>query len=101
MATKLYYRTKDGMADYQFSIERRSNGRYRSYILSQPSYGSRSTRVTTIHRMNDGRPHICFEPEPTTEADARKVIAAWCDMTQEYIRTGRSIDEQRAQNRQR
>lgn len=86
----IYYRTRDGRADYGFSIERQSGGTYRAYIVTQPSYGSRATGAHDTHRLTDsgGRTYVCWTRSLRSEADARAVAAAWADATQEYIRTG-------------
>lgn len=86
----IYYRTRDGRADYGFSIERQGNNTYRAYIASQPSYGSRATGPHDTHRLTDsgGRTYVCWTRPLRSEADARAVAAAWADATQEYIRTG-------------
>lgn len=88
------YRTKDGLADYLFSFEQQSDGSWRAYILDMPSYGSRSTSGTVTHRLYDGRHYVCFTPPPRTLVDMQKVAAYWADLTQTYLRTGRTIDEQ-------
>ena len=86
----VYYRTKDGRADYGFSFKRQSDGSYRAYIVSQPSYGSRDTSLYATHRLMDrGRYYVCWEPPPRNEADVRQVAALWADNTQDYIKTGR------------
>ena len=91
----IYYRTKDGRADYGFSFERQWDGSWRAYIASQPSYGSRDTSASVIHRLTDnGRHYVCWSQPLRSEANARAVAAQWADLTQEYIRTGRIIDEQ-------
>lgn len=90
-----YYRTKDGLADYGFSFEQQVNGGWRAYIQSMPSYGSRNTGLHATHRLTDsGRYYVCYDPAPRSEADVRKVAALWANLTQEYIKTGRTIDEQ-------
>lgn len=86
------YRTKDGRADYEFSFEQRS-GSWRAYIVSQPSYGSRSTDARRTHRLTDtdGRKYVCWDrPLPTLQA-AKSVAAEWSDRTQDYIRYGTPI----------
>ena len=90
-----YYRTKDGLADYKFSFERQSDGNYRAYILELPDYRWRSSSPTTTHRLRDNdRNYICWSQPLWSEAEARTVAALWADLTQEYIKTGRTIDEQ-------
>jgi hypothetical protein len=88
----IYYRTKDGRADYGFSIERQSDGSYRPYILSQPSYQGRDSGAHPTHRLSDGgRYYVCWTKKLWSDAEARKVAALWADATQEYIRTGREF----------
>ncbi len=89
----IYYRTRDGRADYAFSIERHGNNTYRAYIVSQPSYGSRDTGPHETHRLTDsaGRQYVCWTRPLRSEADARGVAAAWADASQEYIRTGQGF----------
>lgn len=86
---RLYYRTKDGRADYIFSFEKQYNGTWRVYIVGQPSYQGRSTDDHSTHRISSGgRNYICWTSSINSLDDAKKVAAAWADKTQEYIRTG-------------
>lgn len=87
---KTNYRTLDGTTDYGFSFEQQSDGTWRAYIESQPSYGSRTADAVTTHRLTDGsRKYVCWtEPLRSLEA-AQKVAALWADKTQGYIKTGR------------
>jgi hypothetical protein len=89
---RLYYRTRDGLADYRFSIERQSNGTYRSYIIDQPYYVTTSNAAAT-HRIADanGRLFICWSEPLRSTADARRVSAAWADSMQQHVRTGRAF----------
>ncbi len=92
---RTYYRTRDGQADYGFSIERQRDSSYRVYIESMPGYGSRNTGVHVTHRLSDGgRNYICWSESLGSEQAAKQVAARWADMTQEYIRTGRTLDQQ-------
>ena len=88
---RIYYRTKDGLADYDFSFEQQLDGSWRVYIVSQPSYGIRDTSSLATHRVRDrdGRYYICWTQPLMSEQDARKVAALWADNTQAYIRWGR------------
>lgn len=84
------YRTKDARADYGFSFEKQSDGTWRAYIVSQPSYGSRNTSAHATHRLTSGgRHYVCWTRPLYSEEDARQVAAKWADCTQTYIRTGR------------
>jgi hypothetical protein len=92
------YRTQDGQADYEFSFERQRSGEWRAYIVSQPSYGVRSTDSHSTHRLTDrrdGRRYVCLTRPPQSRGDLEKVVAAWCDRTQDYIKHGTAIDRQR------
>lgn len=86
----IYYRTRDGRADYGFSVERQSDGMYRPYITSQPNYGSRSTGAHETHRLtgSGGRKYVCWDRPLRSEEEANNVAALWADATQNYIRAG-------------
>jgi hypothetical protein len=89
------YRTKDGMADYKFSFEYLNGSGYRAYILDMPSYGGRDKSLHITHRLKDGeRYYICWSQPLHTLEDLKKVVAFWSDLTQTYIRTGMTIDQQ-------
>jgi hypothetical protein len=92
----LYYRTKDGLSDYGFSFESQSDGSWRAYIVSMPSYGHRDTSLHVTHRLRDldGRYYVCWSQPLYSLEDIKKVAALWADLTQEYIKTGRTFDEQ-------
>jgi hypothetical protein len=95
----LYYRTRDGRADYVFQIEWVDGG-HRAYIVSMPSYGNRDTSLHTTHRLiSGGRHYVCWSQPLATIDEAKTVIALWSDFTQEYIRSGRTIDQQVAASR--
>jgi len=84
----IYYRTKDGQADYQFSFEQTDKG-WRAYILSQPGYRGRDTDLVPTHRkVAGGRYYVCWTERLDSEEEARWVAARWADATQEYIRSG-------------
>jgi hypothetical protein len=86
------YRTKDGRADYGFSVERQSDGSHRAYITSQPSYQGRDADGHSTHRLSEGgRPYVCWDRPLNSERDTLKVAAEWADRTQDYIRTGRTF----------
>jgi hypothetical protein len=88
---RIYYRTRDGQNDYEFSIESQGDGTYRTYIVSQPGYGMRTTGAHETHRLTDGsgRKYVCWTGQLRSEGEARHVAATWADATQEYIKTGR------------
>jgi hypothetical protein len=70
------YRTKDGRADYEFSFERRWNGEWRAYIVSQPSYDGRDTSLEKTHRYSNWRgKYVCWTTPLYTQDDIRTVAA--------------------------
>lgn len=83
------YRTSDGQADYEFSFERQSDGEWRAYILSQPSYRGRPTDSHSTHRLSDGsRKFVCWNTPIRTSDNLKTVVAKWSDSTQDYIKYG-------------
>jgi hypothetical protein len=86
----IYYRTKDGQADYRFSFERQSSGEWRAYILNQPSYQGRPTDSDSTHRLTDasGRKYVCWNRSIRSAESLSQVVALWCDSTQDYIKYG-------------
>lgn len=89
MATTSYYRTKDGLTDYQFSFEQESDGTWRAYLLTNVNYRGRSDGCHETHRLRAGaRYYVCWTNPLISESDARAVAAIWADMTQRYIRFG-------------
>lgn len=87
-----YYRTKDGMADYQFSFEEQAGGTWRAFILRQPDYRDRPEDCHSTHRLRSGgRHYVCWTRPLRTEAEAREVARRWADKTQRYIRFGESF----------
>ncbi|MBT3380511.1 MAG: hypothetical protein HN742_00125 [Lentisphaerae bacterium] len=81
-----------GRGSFHFTVMKRSDGEYRVYIDTQPSYPSgRSTSGHSTHRygLGSSRPHICYEPPPRTLKDARTVAESWARHTARYMGTGR------------
>jgi hypothetical protein len=90
--SRVLYRTRDGRADYGFSIEQQPDGTWRTYIVSQPGYGNRASDAHSTHRLTDGdRKYVCWDSPLRTLAQAKQVAGLWADATQEYIRTGKKF----------
>ena len=88
----LYYRTKDGEADYVFEFVTLSDGSERAYIQRQPSYRSRDEGAHPTHRLSDGnRKYICWNRPIRSRTDIKTIAALWADETQKYIKTGKAI----------
>ena len=87
-----YTATSSRGNSYNFSFKYEKIGDiWRAYIVNAPSYGLRSTSWSSIHRLNDGRDYVCWQPEPKTLDDITRVSKMWADATAEYIATGRSF----------
>ncbi len=87
----MFYRTKDGRADYQFSFEQ-SGGDWKAFIVSQPSYRGRPTGCHPTHRLTqNGRHYVCWTNPLRSLEEAKQVAALWADETQKYIRTGKQF----------
>src|SRR5262245_41013859 len=80
----VWYRTRDGQSYYRFSIEKQADGTYRSYITTNPDYGSRGRSAHATHRLTDaaGRTFVCWSDPLRSEQEALRVAAAWADATQ-------------------
>ena len=44
-----YYRTSDGLEDYQFEFVEHQEGKWRAYIMEMPSYGFKDSRAEITH----------------------------------------------------
>lgn len=87
---EVIYRTRDGAADYGFSIEGPDDDR-RIFILNQPSYWDRDESAHPTHRLGDERKYICWDGKILSLRDALAIAARWADCTQVYIATGRQF----------
>jgi hypothetical protein len=90
---RVRYRTKDGQADYGFSLVPGKPG-WRVYIDSQPNYQGRDESGVATHRLCDhdqSRYYVCWTHAIPNLNAAKAVAALWADKTQEYIRAGQSF----------
>lgn len=86
------YRTRDGEADYAFSLEQLTDGTWRAYIRQQPGYRGRPSDAHSTHRFGLGvRPYVCWSEPLRTLDDALNVARAWSERTQDYIKYSRSF----------
>jgi hypothetical protein len=66
----------------------------RAYILSHPSYGSRSLGGHDTHRWYDSTyklHYVCTGWPPETFEEAKEWARVWCRYTEHYIRTGKAL----------
>ncbi|MBP6237597.1 MAG: hypothetical protein KA536_15715 [Saprospiraceae bacterium] len=93
------YRTRDGLSYYHFQYVK-VNDYYEIDITQQPSYDVRSSEQHIAHWLSSARggKKICISSgkEPRTLDAARKISIEWAELTNEYIKTGRTIDAQLA-----
>jgi len=91
------YRTKDGSAFYKFRYAD-IGGKFEVDIIEQPSYRHRSTDAHITHRLPSARggQKICISSghEPTSLDGAKNISMQWAELTHEYIKTGRTLDQQ-------
>jgi hypothetical protein len=91
------YRTKDSSGLYKFRFVD-LGGKFEIDILFQPSYGTRNDGGNATHRLPSSRggKKICISvgKEPKTIESAKKICVEWAELTQTYIKTGKSIDAQ-------
>jgi|GEM_PF-941848 len=91
------YRTKDGTGLYKYHFVEKG-GKFDIDIISQPSYEGRNDSSVASHRLLSprGGKKICFASgkEPKDIKTARAVCVEFSELTQNYIKTGKSIDSQ-------
>ncbi len=87
---RIYYRTKDGRADYGFELCTLSDGTERAYITSQPSYQGRDDSFHPTHRLSDSKGrYVCWNTPVRSREGMKQIASLWADCTQDYIRTGK------------
>jgi len=91
-ALRIFYRTSDARADYEFAFVRTADA-WRVYILWSPDYAGRDDGAVATHRLSDeaGRRYVCWTGRLQSTEDAMRVAAAWADATQRYIATGKQF----------
>jgi hypothetical protein len=84
----LDYRTRDGLADYGFSIEFEPNVGWRVYIVFQPFYPDRDDRVQLPYQSTDdkGRHYVSWSPKLDSLGDAKTVAALWAELIHRHQR---------------
>ncbi len=91
------YRTKDGSGIYKFRFVK-VGSKFEIDITSQPSYAGRDEGANTAHRLPSSRggKKICISTgkEPKDIGAAKSICMEWAELTQTYIKTGKSIDKQ-------
>ncbi|MDQ4012069.1 MAG: hypothetical protein M3228_15570 [Actinomycetota bacterium] len=85
----LDYRTRDGLADYGFSIEFEPNAGWRAYIVFQPFYGGHDGSLKLPYESTDGRGrrYVNWSPKLDSLGDAKTVAALWAELIHRHQHT--------------
>ena len=80
------YRTRDGVADYGFSIEFQSDLGWRIYIAFRSCYQDHDERMQSPYQAIDhnGRCYVNWPVKLDSLGDARTVAALWAEIAQRY-----------------
>jgi hypothetical protein len=83
------YRTRDGLADYGFSIEFQSDVGWRAYIIFQLSPPGQDDSLQLPYQSVDhnGRRYVNWSAKIDSLGDAKTVAALWAELIQCYHRT--------------
>lgn len=85
---RVSYKARHGLV-FRFVPVRLPDGRYRAYIVDQPSYRGRPDGANRVHRLRDQHGYyVCWDPEPRRADDLLKVMRVWAEATAVYIDTG-------------
>jgi hypothetical protein len=80
------YRTRDGLADFGFSIEFQSDRGWRVYIIFDPfNYGDERTVDLPYQSIDaEGRRYVNWPPVLDSLGDAKTVAGIWAELAQHY-----------------
>ena len=84
--TVMEYRTRDGLADFGFSIEFQPDRGWRVYIIFEPFYcGDEHTADLPYQSIDpDGRRYVNWHPVLDSLGDAKTVAGIWAELAQRY-----------------
>jgi hypothetical protein len=83
------YQTRDGLADYGFSLEFQQDTGWRVYIVFQPSCHNDAKNLQLPYQSvdQDGRCYVSWSSRLTSLGDAKTVAALWAELIQRYQHT--------------
>lgn len=86
--TVMDYRTRDGLADYGFSIEFQSDIGWRVYIIFQPCQQSHDDNRDLPYRSTDdkGRCYIDWPGKLASLGEAKTVAGLWAELAERHLR---------------
>lgn len=75
------YRTKDGLADYCFSIEFQVDGGWRVYVVFQPFRSDTGSGLRLPHQSidPDGRRYVNWPSRLDSLGDAKEIAEFWAE----------------------
>jgi hypothetical protein len=87
--TVMDYQTRDGLAEYGFSIDYEPGRGWRVYIVFQPFQPDNDNNLTLPYQATDdkGRRYVNWSEKLDSPGDARAVAALWAEMVQRHQRT--------------
>ncbi|MDQ3764265.1 MAG: hypothetical protein M3460_22610 [Actinomycetota bacterium] len=83
------YSTRDGLADYGFSLEFQPGSGWRVYIIFDPFHQGNNDSQNLPYQALDQtrRRYVDWGAKLDSLGDARTVAALWAELTQRYQRT--------------
>jgi hypothetical protein len=78
------YRTRDGLADYGFSIEFQPEEGWRVYIIFHPFHEDGSSLRLPYEAIENGRRYVDWRAKLDSLGDARTVAALWAELVQRF-----------------
>lgn len=92
------YRTRNGLADYGFSLEFQPDAGWRVYIAFQPSCHNDAENLQLPYQSidRDGRCYVNWPSRLDSLGDAKTVAALWAELTQRHQLTQ---EQRRANNK--
>ncbi|MBV9140978.1 MAG: hypothetical protein JO115_08660 [Pseudonocardiales bacterium] len=83
ITTVMDYRTRDGLADYGFSLEFQPKEGWRVYIVFQPLHRSDDDNSQWPYRATDydGRRYVNWSAKLDNLGDAKTVAALWAEIS--------------------
>ncbi|MGH3815780.1 MAG: hypothetical protein ACRDUV_25585 [Pseudonocardiaceae bacterium] len=85
----MHYQTRDGLADYGFSIDFEPDGGWRVYIIFWPFHQGHDDGQSLPYQSTDanGRRYVDWHAKLDNLGDAKTVAALWAEVAQRYQRT--------------
>ncbi|MGH3830147.1 MAG: hypothetical protein ACRDRS_06775 [Pseudonocardiaceae bacterium] len=86
--TVMDYRTRDGLADYGFSIEFQSTIGWRVYVVFHPLCQDNDDKSQCPYQATDhnGRSYVNWPAKLDSLGDAKTVAALWAEINERYQR---------------